>query len=819
MNNTLLKEQEASSAQIYDVNPHDAEAWHALSLSHWQRGDIDKAGQCCQRALALRPDHFEVNVTLGNVFLSQGKHDAALSQYQTAIRINPAHPVVHCNLGNIYAMTGKADEAAGCYQTAIQLDPNLFIAFYNLGNLRFQQGIYGKAVNNFKRAIALKPDDQQLNFIKQLGAQLIQNNRLQEAWALFSQLCQSYPEDIQAWLRLSVINGKLGNIDEAGNCCRHVLAIQPDNDQAHVVLGNVLFHHRRLDEARQHYQTALQINPHNVVALNNFGNSCEGEEQIARYIEFYRRAVELLPDASVARATFSKVLRTALPSKYDPWLDKELQAFFSINGFDDKFLSRVTSRLLRLKYSIGASAENHHGNRKGISDDIAADPLFLMFLERTVNTDPDLEQFMIGLRRALLNKYCAGNGMTDADLRVMTALAHQCFNNEYVFAVGAEEQQVIDDLRHALEQSVPAIHSADAGLECKLAVFGSYENLYTLSCREHLSRIPRTSWSTVFHDFLEQAVLNPLEEEAIKRDIPAVGRIEDQTSRLVQSQYEENPYPRWLSVPEDRKRDLKPLIKQLFPDFTPPSFIDGPIQILIAGCGTGKHPIQTSYYNNVEITAIDMSRTSLAYAARMARRYGVSNVQFMQGDILELAKLNRRFHIIECVGVLHHMEDPMAGWRVLTDLLVDGGLMSVGLYSELARKPIVAAREIIRKEGLVPDRKNIQEFRKRILQRELGDTLHGLRNVNDFYSSSECRDLLFHFTEHRYTLPQVCEAIVELKLDFLGFVFDSLKTPNRYRDHFPGDKEMKNFLLWDQFEKANPNTFSGMYKFWCQKNH
>jgi len=25
--------------------------------------------------------------------------------------------------------------------------------------------------------------------------------------------------------------------------------------------------------------------------------------------------------------------------------------------------------------------------------------------------------------------------------------------------------------------------------------------------------------------------------------------------------------------------------------------------------------------------------------------------------------------------------------------------------------------------------------------------------------------------------------------------------------------------LWDQFEKANPNTFSGMYKFWCQKNH
>ena len=39
----------------------------------------------------------------------------------------------------------------------------------------------------------------------------------------------------------------------------------------------------------------------------------------------------------------------------------------------------------------------------------------------------------------------------------------------------------------------------------------------------------------------------------------------------------------------------------------------------------------------------------------------------MQADILDLAKLNKRFDIIESVGVLHHMENPMAGWKVLTD--------------------------------------------------------------------------------------------------------------------------------------------------------
>jgi SAM-dependent methyltransferase len=246
--------------------------------------------------------------------------------------------------------------------------------------------------------------------------------------------------------------------------------------------------------------------------------------------------------------------------------------------------------------------------------------------------------------------------------------------------------------------------------------------------------------------------------------------------------------------------------------------MDGPIQMLIAGCGTGKHPIQTASYENVEITAIDISKSSLAYGMRMAQKYGVTNIKFMQGDILQLAKLNKRFHIIESVGVLHHMEDPLAGWRVLSDLLVEGGLMSIGLYSELARKSIVAARRVIQNEGLTPNIYNIRNFRKRILQRQLDNDICGLSNVNDFYSSSECRDLLFHSTEHRYTLPQVGKSLDDLKLDFLGFVFDSLKTPNSYREHFPADHDMKNLLLWDQYEKLYPNTFIGMYKFWCQKN-
>ena len=53
---------------------------------------------------------------------------------------------------------------------------------------------------------------------------------------------------------------------------------------------------------------------------------------------------------------------------------------------------------------------------------------------------------------------------------------------------------------------------------------------------------------------------------------------------------------------------------------------------------------------------------------------------------------DERFDLVESSGVLHHMEDPQEGWRILTGLVKPGGLMKIALYSEIARQDVVAAR-------------------------------------------------------------------------------------------------------------------------------
>ena len=99
--------------------------------------------------------------------------------------------------------------------------------------------------------------------------------------------------------------------------------------------------------------------------------------------------------------------------------------------------------------------------------------------------------------------------------------------------------------------------------------------------------------------------------------------------------------------------------------------------------------------------AVDLSLTSLAYAVRKTRELGIGNIEYRQADILALGALTERFDVVDCTGVLHHLADPVAGWRILCSLLRPGGLMRIGLYSEQARRHVVRAREFIA-AGRVP---------------------------------------------------------------------------------------------------------------------
>src|SRR5262249_5099377 len=140
---------------------------------------------------------------------------------------------------------------------------------------------------------------------------------------------------------------------------------------------------------------------------------------------------------------------------------------------------------------------------------------------------------------------------------------------------------------------------------------------------------------------------------------------------------------------------------------------DQGLDVLVAGCGTGQHPIHIAQqFAGARVLAVDLSRPSLAYARRKTSELGLTQIEYAQADILNLGVLCRSLDLIEAVGVLHHLKDPQAGWRVLVSLLRPGGVMNIGLYSELARQDVVQARAVITERGYGPTADDIRRCRQ-----------------------------------------------------------------------------------------------------------
>ena len=356
-----------------------------------------------------------------------------------------------------------------------------------------------------------------------------------------------------------------------------------------------------------------------------------------------------------------------------------------------------------------------------------------------------------------------------------------------------------------------------------VAALGAYRPLHGFPWAQDLYG---REWTGDIRRVIDQQISEPLKERSLRSRIPSLTPIENTISQSVREQYEKNPYPRWIKTGMRDKgstigADLQraPLRLDLG-DYESP---ESP-EILVAGCGTGQHALNTAArFSKSRVLAVDLSLNSLCYAWRKTDELNVSNIDYAQADILELGNLGRRFDIIECGGVLHHLGDPVAGWRVLVDLLRPGGLMKIGLYSEVARQHIISGRRLIAEQGYTASPEDIRRCRQDIIaQAEAGNRkMMKICSMRDFFSLSECRDLLFHVQEHHFTLPQIQAALEALKLKFPGFEFREQTVEQtvrrKFRKSHPSTRELTSLSLWHKFELKNPDTFRSMYQFWCHK--
>jgi SAM-dependent methyltransferase/tetratricopeptide (TPR) repeat protein len=572
----------------------------------------------------------------------------------------------------------------------------------------------------------------------------------------------------------------------------------------------------RTKEAVESYRRALKLDAEYGMARKNLAHALR---QLGRHEEAISHLATLSRDNPSNRDVQSETINTLIEmdfAKPSPTAHKVLLDLFQHGDIDLQRLAGPATRLVlanrRFARLILASRDAYPNGAPGrlLTPREIADPLLIALLTWTIVPSPEIEAWITLARRQLLALAGAGEAII-SDLPLLWAIAAQCQISEHA--------QTVTPGEHAAAVALSAALTADD--LSRLAIAGMYLPLSELPAAralwQRLSVEPDDR--TPMRALLKRAIADPIAESRIASALQTLTAVENSTSVAVQDQYEANPYPKWLSIDWDRQpRSLADRLAHQFPALRTQCLDLAAPQILVAGCGTGRHAIMTAArHKDSTVLAADISRASLAFAMRQAEVYAQKNITFVQADILKLATLKDRFDLIECSGVLHHMADPVAGWRVLRGLVKPGGLMRIGLYSAHARQRWESLRAPVPGGA---DRERVNDFIRQRRTSLLADPPTGpealVLRIADFYSLSGCRDLLFHAQEVQFTLPEIAATLADLDLEFVGFETLPERENAAFRQHFDKPDSERDLAIWDAYERDNPDTFITMYQFWCQ---
>jgi tetratricopeptide (TPR) repeat protein/2-polyprenyl-3-methyl-5-hydroxy-6-metoxy-1,4-benzoquinol methylase len=844
-----LPKAEGIYNQIIQAEPNQPVALHLLGLIAHQVGESDRAVKLIGDALKVRPDYLDALGNLGNALVAIEQYDGAITNYTKALNINPNIPELYnaiglayrgvgnlngaienyeiavaknpkfteaySNLGNALVKSNKIDEAVISLNKALTLNPKFVEAFYNLGIAYYEIKQFDEAVESFNKAIAIKPDYTEAHY--NLGNVLQELGKLDEAVASYNMAITIKPDYADVYFNLGITLNDLGSFDEAEASYNKAIAIMPDYAKAHNNLGIAHKEVGKLDEAVSSYNKAISINPDFTEAHNNLGNALQELGKHSDAFMHHRRAIKLNPENSTFWAGLATSLRSVSFTSIDGDLLQDLlslvdQPTIHLADFVQPILSALGhhpefSQTLTLAGAVKPDSRlDYHRTVAQLS----GTPLFLRLIALTHVGDLKIERMLTTLRRLMLQEAIAGN-IKDDGLPFTSALALHCFTNEYVFAEIDEETLSVEHLQKQISELVEHKQDVPSSLIVTLA---AYRPLHKFDWAQGLTE---HEWGKEVSAVIERQISEPFTELSLRPQIPCLTSVQDTVSRSVQEQYEENPYPRWVKTGLVEKSQSIGSVLRAAPLYFDLGDYESPSnpEILIAGCGTGQHSLGTaSRFKDARVLAIDLSLSSLSYAARKTDELGVTNIEYAQADIMELGTLDRQFDLIESAGVLHHLGDPMAGWKVLVDLLKPGGLMKIGLYSETARQHIVAGRSMIAEMGYTSSAEDIRQCRQDfiIMADDSDINLENIFKIKDFYSLSECRDLLFHVQEHRFTIPQISEALDVFNLKFLGFVMKDQSAIKRFKEIYPTKSDLTSLTLWHEFEQQHPGISSGVRK-------
>ena len=233
------------------------------------RGDMyDNAILSLEMCLDENPGSFAAANMLAEIYLKKNRREKALAYYRRSLEINDGQADIHNAIAELYEYFIEYDLAFKHFSRAVEIDPGHIRAHCSLVRYYLKRNDRESAELHFRESHDLA--QRKLSGLLERAAAAEKKGRHGAAEKLYLQILEEGPSLLEAYFALFEVYRRVDRYDKAAAVLERLKVVKPDDEKAHVLLGNVYFTRKFsgkrkifLDRAVENLKKALELNPDN----------------------------------------------------------------------------------------------------------------------------------------------------------------------------------------------------------------------------------------------------------------------------------------------------------------------------------------------------------------------------------------------------------------------------------------------------------------------------------------------------------------------------------------------------------------------------
>jgi tetratricopeptide (TPR) repeat protein len=282
--------------------PVIGEAQLRLGILYKEQGRYEDALKEFEKLLALYPDNEKALTNIASIYGHEGRDREAEKLFTHIIALNPRSALAHNDYGLYLERRGRHDEAFTHYMSAVRIEPDAVLPHYNLAQAYLQKGEKPAALLELLRAAQVQPGRNDI---------LEEINRLSDALqesrtpgALAGKIVREYGELLN---RRGIYLAQIGNATAARDCFKKLVALQPNNGQAHANLGRAYVEEGNCTQALEEFLVAVNQLPAEASVYSSLGSCYASLGRAADARRAWEKALELDPQAKEPRRNLARI--------------------------------------------------------------------------------------------------------------------------------------------------------------------------------------------------------------------------------------------------------------------------------------------------------------------------------------------------------------------------------------------------------------------------------------------------------------------------------------------------------------------------------